>query len=527
MTGTEEGAPNRVEASAEEPVGSDDGDIERARVRAHVRQRLFGGPVEPVRVGRFEILERIGSGAMGVVYQARDPELDRIVALKLLHPSTSDHAVDARTKMLLREARAMAKLAHPNVVTVHEVGTFEGRVFIAMERVDGGTLRQWMERENPAQERLLAVLVEAGRGLAAAHAQGLVHRDFKLDNVLIGEDGRPRIGDFGLVKPSQRPEEQGPDSMPATRRGAVVGTPAYMAPEQLRGEPADDRSDQFSFCVSIVECFAGERPFVAATIEGLNDAIQQGLPKSALTSLPPGVARVVQRGLQVSPKDRYPSMDALLDDLNGPGRPQGRSALWVAGGVLLVAVAGLLVAYTAKWPAFAFAGQENLAAPAIPAMPKSRAFIPHVAVDITRLCVSETRASSHLKDHPASLAFDGLSRTAWTESAKGDGTGAWVEARFRPGTWVSDVRVRGGWASRVQPHGVDLWEHNNSFRKMRVSWQGGEANATFDRKQDRGVAKRVRVDADTPAIRFTAVEVDRGRFDDLCLDEIVIRGYCD
>ena len=527
MTGTEEGAPNRVDASADEPMGTDGGDIERARVRAHVRQRLFGGPVEPVRVGRFEILERIGSGAMGVVYQARDPELDRIVALKLLHPSTSDHAVDARTKMLLREARAMAKLAHPNVVTVHEVGTFEGRVFIAMERVDGGTLRQWMEREHPSRERLLAVLVEAGRGLAAAHAQGLVHRDFKLDNVLIGEDGRPRIGDFGLVKPSQRPEEQGRDSIPATRRGAVVGTPAYMAPEQLRGEPADDRSDQFSFCVSIVECFAGERPFVAATFEGLNDAIQQGVPKSSLTALPPGVDRVVQRGLQVSPEDRYPSMDALLDDLNETGRPRGRSVLWVVGGVLLVAVAGLAAAYVAKWPAAAFAGQRTLSAFAIPSMPNARAFVPHVAVDITRLCVKDTSASSHLEDHPPSLAFDGLSRTAWTESAKGDGTGEWVEARLRPGTWVSDVRVRGGWGSLVESHAVDLWEHNNSFRKMRVSWQGGEANVTFDRKQDRAVAKRVPVGVETPTIRFTAVEVDHGRFNDLCLDEVVIRGYCD
>jgi hypothetical protein len=141
--------------------------------------------------------------------------------------------------------------------------------------------------------------------------------------------------------------------------------------------------------------------------------------------------------------------------------------------------------------------------------------------------VSSIEASSSLEDHSASMAFDGLRRTAWTESVKGDGTGQWLEAKLRPGTWVSEVRVSGGWSSRVESHSVDLWKHNNTFRKMRVSWKGGEALVPFDRNKDRGVTKRVPVGATIPSIRLTAVEVDHGRFNDLCLDEVVIRGYCD
>ena len=525
MNATTTPRPNDEPVAADPGADDTDLDVERARVRAQVRNQLFGGPREPVTIGRFEIIERIGSGAMGIVYQARDPELDRVVALKLLHPSTQGHAVDARTKLLLREARAMAKLAHPNVVTIHEVGTFRDQVFIAMEMVRGGTLRDWLQREQPSPAQRVAVLTEAGRGLAAAHAQGLIHRDFKLDNVLIGEDGRPRIGDFGLVKASEPDEAGERDSIPATRRGAVVGTPAYMAPEQLRGESADARSDQFAFCVSVVEALTGVRPFVAGTIPDMLESIEAGLPKATLGVLPPQVARVVSRGTSQAPAMRYPSMDSLLEDLAGAGERKDGSRVRLA----MVAMVVVGLAAIAGWLGYSEVQRRSKAElhPATSAMPPAKVFTRTTPIDITRLCVVEARASSETPGHPASLAFDGSRSTAWTEASEGDGTGAWVEAALRPGTWVASVTVGGGWSSFSEKGDVDLWAHNNTFRKMRVSWDGGEAIVAFDRKHDRDARKKVDVRATTKTVRMTALEVDRGRFNDLCLDEVVVMGSCD
>jgi len=213
------------------------------------------------QIGRYRILDLVGAGGMGVVYSAFDPELDRRVALKLVRTAADEESQRAR---LLREARAIARVAHPNVVAVHDAGTIGDRVFIAMEFVDGATLTK-SSRSLPERLELLA---QAGQGLLAAHRAGLVHRDFKPDNVLVGRDGRVRVTDFGLARPQAEsdpapsPDElrRSPD-VPLTQTGALAGTPAYMAPEQMRGERIDVRADVFSFCVTAWECLHGARPF--------------------------------------------------------------------------------------------------------------------------------------------------------------------------------------------------------------------------------------------------------------------------
>jgi serine/threonine protein kinase len=202
-------------------------------------------------VGRYVVLSQIGAGGMGVVYAAYDPELDRKIALKLLRPTGlgGDHTF-GRAR-LMREVQAMAKVAHPNVVAVHDVGSWEDQVFIAMEFVEGRTLTEWMAAPHSLPE-IVQVFVQAGRGLEAAHAKGLIHRDFKPDNALVGDDGRVRVMDFGLARPEDGGDEdvrgdtkEVPNvdalSTPLTQDGAVVGTPAYMAPEQHRGDPTDAR----------------------------------------------------------------------------------------------------------------------------------------------------------------------------------------------------------------------------------------------------------------------------------------------
>ncbi|MBL8939246.1 MAG: protein kinase, partial [Archangium sp.] len=205
-------------------------------------------------LGHYVLLEKLGAGGMGEVFAAFDPRLDRRVALKLLRAGSLS-AEEGKAR-LLREAQAMARLQHPNVIAVHDVGTFGDRVFIAMEFVEGETLGEWLRGDHPWQQ-IVETFVEAGSGLAAAHSAGLVHRDFKPDNVLIGKDGRPRVVDFGLARQSTStpsptvpitPDAVIPDSTlaaPLTRDGAVMGTPGYMAPEQIAGLPTDARSDQF------------------------------------------------------------------------------------------------------------------------------------------------------------------------------------------------------------------------------------------------------------------------------------------
>ena len=201
---------------------------------------------------------------MGVVYSAFDDELDRHVALKLINPHGSATAAHSR---LVREARTMAKLQHPNVVAVYDAQTVGESVYVAMEHVPGPDLRAWRAARPRTLAEILSVFVQAGRGLAAAHAAGIIHRDFKPANVLVGDDGRTRVADFGLAMALGAPmledeagEVDDETSSRVTRSGELVGTPAYMSPEQHRREPATPLSDQFSFCVSLYEAVCGYRP---------------------------------------------------------------------------------------------------------------------------------------------------------------------------------------------------------------------------------------------------------------------------
>jgi len=290
-------------------------------------------PESGARISRYTILQRIGAGGMGVVYAAYDPELDRRVALKLLRDTGGPSQDEARAR-LTREARAMAKLAHPNVATVHDAGTHGGDVFVAMELVDGADLRRWLAERPRDWTETLGVLIAAGRGLAAAHRAGLVHRDVKPDNILVGRDGRIRVTDFGLARsapaaelpeatststPAPTPARPAPgDDAALTRQGAVVGTPAYLAPEQLRGLPAGPFTDQFSFCVTAFEALHGARPFGRDEREQMRRGIPAVPPPPPPgSSVPARVSGAVRRGLELDPARRFPSMDALLDELEG------------------------------------------------------------------------------------------------------------------------------------------------------------------------------------------------------------------
>ncbi|MCY1023809.1 serine/threonine-protein kinase [Pyxidicoccus sp. MSG2] len=283
-------------------------------------------PHAGARVGRYVLLRRVGEGGMGVVFAAYDPDLDREVALKLLKPGAVADA-EARGR-LVREAQALARLSHPNVVIVHDVGLDGDTVFLAMELVRGRTLRHWLAEAPHPWREVLARFLHAGQGLAAAHAVGLVHRDFKPDNVLLGDDGQVRVTDFGLARLAPAEPVTGdsptPEASPKegdTLAGVRQGTPAYMSPEQWRGGRADARSDQFSFCVTLYEALFGQRPFAGGTTAERARALREGrvTPPPRGSRVPGTVRDAVLRGLAVEPASRYPSLDALLARLeSGP-----------------------------------------------------------------------------------------------------------------------------------------------------------------------------------------------------------------
>jgi tetratricopeptide (TPR) repeat protein len=292
-------------------------------------------------VGRYVILDVIGEGGMGVVYAAFDPELDRKVAVKLLQASASGSESGGQA-WLMREAQAMARLSHPNVISVHDVGTLAGdRVFVAMELVDGGTLRKWMEGEHTWRE-VVAVMRAAGAGLAAAHAAGLVHRDFKPDNVLVGKDGRVRVMDFGLARLHDGTardsdltiEAKSPLSEKLTIAGTVVGTPAYMAPEMYDEHGADARTDQFAFGVTLYEALYRARPFDKRELAAGDPGLKPKPPPQS--KVPARLHEVVTRAIAIDPAARFSSMDELLAALAIDPTAARRRAALVAGGVLVV-----------------------------------------------------------------------------------------------------------------------------------------------------------------------------------------------
>jgi serine/threonine protein kinase/Flp pilus assembly protein TadD len=329
-------------------------DILAARDRKNAADDL-PGTLNKV-LGRYVVSQRLGHGGMGVVYAAYDPELDRKIAIKLISPVLSDSAPASEGRArLLREAQAMARLSHPNVIAVYDVGAFGDQVFIAMEYVEGITLSQWLAERKRDWREVLSILVQAGRGLAAAHAAGILHRDFKPDNVLVGDDGRARVVDFGLARAAHaagRPDAELPDdgtgaaravsaragilSVAVTEPGKLMGTPAYMAPEQLMGEPVDARTDQFSFCVALYQAFYGELPFSAETVTALLDQMKHRRFQQATNGVrvPARVRKVLLCGLSRAREDRYESMDDLLRDLTRRSPPIWR---WSLAAVVILA----------------------------------------------------------------------------------------------------------------------------------------------------------------------------------------------
>jgi eukaryotic-like serine/threonine-protein kinase len=334
-------------------------------------------------VGRYELVELLGSGGMGSVYRAHDPHLSRDIALKVLHPESAHaHSGSDYRHRLLREAQVLAKLSHPNVVAAFDVGTFEDVVFVAMELIAGESLRSWLRTRRSVAE-VLRVLIAAGRGLVAAHTAGVLHRDFKPANVMVSPDGRVRVVDFGLARSAVASVEPGAAESPAaeltvaespgaqpsppgsaepsspttesgrrdrspsllegelTQTGVLMGTPGYIAPEQLVGKPADTLADQYSYAVTVFVALTRQRP--PARVAGASPTDSE--PLAWPGGVPRRIRRIVERGLAARPSERHPSVAAMVDALERAIAPRRRSGavLALAFGTVL-AVAGLLVA---------------------------------------------------------------------------------------------------------------------------------------------------------------------------------------
>jgi tetratricopeptide (TPR) repeat protein len=311
--------------------------------------------LEPgTRVGPYVIGSTLGAGAMGVVYAAYDPRLDRQVAIKMVRADPGEQSKGA--PRLLREAQALAQLSHPNVVPVFDVGELGDGVFLAMELVDGKDLRHWLDtapHDAPRSWReIIGLFVQAGRGLAAAHAAGIVHRDFKPDNVMLDSHGRARVTDFGLARGQGEEDESiGPIEPTAslsatlTRTGSVVGTPSYMSPEQHIGRPVDARADQYAFCVSLYEALYRERPFVGRDLQDLAnqkwaESFYSDVAQQLRRGVPPGVHAAIVRGLKRRVELRFESMTALLDALEQASAPPVRSKLLLPALAALTLVGG-------------------------------------------------------------------------------------------------------------------------------------------------------------------------------------------
>jgi tetratricopeptide (TPR) repeat protein len=354
----------RGDDDAAPPTGEADTVADRPSNKELARAPIVRGTT----LGRYLVLDKLGEGGMGVVYQAYDPELHRRVALKLLHAEDGhSEGASAGRARLLREAQAIARLSHPNVVHVYDVGTVGDHVYIALEYIDGEHLGRWLKREKRSWRDVLDVFRAAGRGLAAAHAAGLVHRDFKPDNVLVGKDGRVLVTDFGLARADEERDESAPTprltpstplDTPLTEFGTVMGTPGYAAPEHLRGVPGSALSDQFSFAAALWAGLYGARPYRVASWIEYSEALARGVPEPPANSgVPAWLRRAVERGLAHDAKARYPTMDVFLQALaHDPA--QRRRRLMIAVG--LVVLAGAAIGTTVVATRRAAADREQL-----------------------------------------------------------------------------------------------------------------------------------------------------------------------
>lgn len=354
------------------------GTLELAQARTIPATKVAGGPPAPVidieqssdlpeastprNIGRYLVLRRLGAGSMGIVYAAYDKDLDRKVAIKVVHSSRLAQAPGS--SRLVREAQAMAQISHPNVVHVYEVGESAGHaegvderhIYIVMEFVPGTTLFHWQAKENLPPAEIVRMYIQAGEGLDAAHRSGLIHRDFKPDNVLIGDDERARVADFGLARLLRSGQPAEPESdihghpmsleERLTEAGAIMGTPAYMSPEQHRGVEIDARSDQFSFCAALYEALFRQRPFAGETLHELaQNVLDNKVRTPPEIDLSPGIAQALIRGLRADPSLRFASMRELLDELRVgidpvvETAPVRRARRWLSWGFAIMAIA--------------------------------------------------------------------------------------------------------------------------------------------------------------------------------------------
>jgi tetratricopeptide (TPR) repeat protein/predicted Ser/Thr protein kinase len=323
------------------------------------RRVLPTGITRGATVGRFVVLDRLGTGGMGVVYSAYDPELDRKVALKLVLAGLPATGGSSRAR-LLREAQSMAQLSHPNVAAIFDVGTTDDGIYIAMEYIDGFTLTDWLAAVPRSWAQVVEFFIAAGRGIEAAHAAGLIHRDLKPDNLMIGRDGRVRVLDFGLARANTGPRSDSEDALPETSSGSwspasslelhltapghVMGTPMYMAPEQHMGKPVDVRCDVYSFCVALWEAVYRRRPFGGRSLAEIATNVLEGhIIEPTGVKIPGWLRATLLRGLAADPDQRIPDMRTLLAELS---QDRSRRMRRLAGAGVLVATLAVGVVVT-------------------------------------------------------------------------------------------------------------------------------------------------------------------------------------
>ncbi|MES1207347.1 MAG: serine/threonine-protein kinase, partial [Pseudomonadota bacterium] len=403
--------------------------------------------LDAVKVGRYQLRRLVGRGAMGEVYAGYDPELDRKVAIKILR--TDVRNADPNRARFMREAQAVARLYHPNVVGIFDVGAAGDRIFLAMELIEGDTLGAWLSRRPRDVSEILRVFALAGRGLQAAHAAGIIHRDFKPQNVMVGHDGSPRVMDFGLAASA---EPAAPDQPPLTAAGAILGTPHYMSPEQLRGQRADGRADQFSFCVALWEALHGALPFPAKTWKDLRSAVFDGTPRPGPLArrVPRHVQAALLRGLAVDRARRFPAMTHLLDALSPRRAPAWRRVAAAGGAAIAMAalVAGALLGTrpSLQWggvtvdlapvgPAPALPTQQPDGTPAAPTVVVDRAALTAVVRAVAAARAAQTDSEPVGTDQPVADPD-----TVWAV-----GAGAAAAARGVAEPAGTDVLSRAQW----------------------------------------------------------------------------------
>lgn len=481
---------------------TDDGDalpaagaIDHAHLRQLVHERVFGD-ADPVRIGRYTVLERVGTGAMGVVYAAYDNELDRKLAVKVLRAGGR-----GSQPRLLREAQALARVSNPHVVQVYEVGEQAGEVFVAMELVTGTSLRDWLAAAPRRWDAIVGRFSEAARGLAAAHVKGVVHRDVKPDNIIVGDDDRARIVDFGLAIGADTEDGVAPDSasrldVGITQTNTTMGTPAYMAPEQIDGSPANPSADQFSLCVAMFEALCGESPFKGQDLGARRRSIAEGPPRwPRAVRVPARVERAVLRGLAQRPADRHASLDGLVEALEPPSRTRRRWALGIGG----IATVGALM--TGAWLGGASGTSEVPAkAPEVDAPPVDTKLV--IAEARNLLATDPTQAWARLATLPDDPAV--WSRAARSVAAQADALGI-ADATWTLGGPQALLQLVGEQALVVDPEtcelslldadGVEAWRNEGACdldenRYIGTEWGTMRGPATIDISDEAVLVRR-------------------------------------